>query len=84
MQLEYSQDIVFEWIPHNRLEKIEKVDENGLAEVYSALLKDGPLKYNVSKSKYTRTQNEEVLLGYLYNTHDIINDFLNTIMLYKV
>jgi hypothetical protein len=80
-EVEYPQDIVFEWIPHNRLEKIKKVDET---EVYSALLKDGPLNYNVSKSEYTRTQNEEVLLGYLYNTHDILNDFLDAIMLYKV
>jgi GTPase SAR1 family protein len=80
-EVEYRQDTVFEWIPHNRLEKIKKVDEN---EVYSALLKDGPLNYNDSKSEYTRTQNEEVLLGYLYNTHDIINDFLDAIMLYKV
>src|SRR5688572_25065176 len=48
MQLEINEynDIVFEWVPYNQFSDIKEIGKGGFATVYSAIWKDGPLKYN--------------------------------------
>src|SRR5215210_5765724 len=47
MQLKINthKDIVFEWIPYNQFSYIKEIRRGGFATVYSAIWKDGPLKY---------------------------------------
>ena len=39
-------DVVFEWIPYNQFSDIKEIGRGGFATVYSAIWKDGPLKYD--------------------------------------
>ena len=70
---------VFEWIPYNMLSDIEIIAEYEFTKLYSAIWKDGPLTYNVNKIKYIRNQNMKVNLKCLYNSQNIINEFLNKV-----
>src|SRR5204862_436844 len=51
---EYS-DIVVEWIPYNQFSDIKEIGRGGFATVYSAIWKDGPLKYDKEKEKYVKS-----------------------------
>src|SRR5436190_2236000 len=70
-QLEISDynDKVFEWIPYNQLNDIEKMNKNNLA---TAVWKDGPLYYN---EKWIRKSDERVVLKYI--SQNAINELLN-------
>ncbi|CAB4412372.1 unnamed protein product [Rhizophagus irregularis] len=46
--------------------------------------KEGLLKYNISKKKYTRKKNEKVALKCLYNSQNITGEFLNEIKAYSI
>ncbi|UZO16933.1 uncharacterized protein OCT59_008299 [Rhizophagus irregularis] len=74
-EINYNTNMIFEWIPYNRLNEIKKVSENDLITVYSAIWKDGPIYYNNLKDKYTRYSNEKVALKYLHSSENSI-DFL--------
>src|SRR2546421_1931460 len=56
MQLKIGsdEDIVFEWMPYNQFSDIKEIGIGGFATVYSAIWKDGPLKYDKNKNEYTR------------------------------
>src|SRR5436305_2180898 len=56
MQLKINdrRDIVFEWIPYNQFSDIKEIGRGGFATVYSAIWKDGPLKYYENEG-YTRS-----------------------------
>src|SRR5688572_18764446 len=46
LKIDYPYDIVFEWIPYNQVSDIIKeIGRGGFATVYSAIWKDGPLRY---------------------------------------
>jgi len=45
----------------------------------SAIWEDGPLKYDDRKNGYVREPNRKVALKCLYNSQDIINEFLNEV-----
>ena len=73
-------DIVFEWIPHNQFGDIKEIGQGGFATVYSAIWKDGPLKYDMITEKYVKsTPNEKVTLKCLHNSQNITNEFLNEV-----
>ena len=72
-------DIVFEWIPYNQFNNIKKIGEGGFAEVYSAVWKDGPLRYDDSKNEYIRNQNKEVALKCLYNSQNTTDQIINKV-----
>ena len=80
MQLKINEwnDIVFEWIPYNQFSDIKEIGRGGFATVYSAIWKDGPLKWNYV-DKYTRKSNYKVALKCLHNSQDITNEFLNEV-----
>jgi hypothetical protein len=65
-------NVVFEWIPYNQFNKIEKTGNNYLITVYSAIWKDGPLYYNSKHNEYARNSNKEVALKCLHNSKDSI------------
>jgi hypothetical protein len=55
-------DIVFEWIPYNQLEKIIK---NHSLTLYLAIWKNGPLYWNSKNKEYVRASDERVALRYI-------------------
>jgi hypothetical protein len=71
MQLKISNynDIVFEWIPYDQFNEIEIVKDDCIA-VYSAVWRDGPLRWSRQDEKYTRDSNKEVTLKCF---HDLQN-----------
>src|SRR4051794_31422447 len=56
MQLKTSKanDILFEWIPYNQFSNIKEIGRGGFATVYSAIWKDGPLRYDYTQKDYIR------------------------------
>ncbi|EXX65131.1 Ste20p [Rhizophagus irregularis DAOM 197198w] len=68
----------FEWIPYiqfNSIKQIGKDDSTTL--LYSAIWMDGPLEYIYEEKSWVSVPNKEVVLKCLYNSQDIINEFLN-------
>src|SRR3954454_15387517 len=84
LKIERSWDIVFEWIPYNQFIDIEEIGRGGFATVYSAIRKDGQLKFNDDNEEYTRKSNQKVALKSLHNSQNITNEFLTELRnLYK-
>ncbi|CAB4441589.1 unnamed protein product [Rhizophagus irregularis] len=86
MQLKISNpfDIIFEWISYDQFNDIKEIDKGGFATVYSAMWKYGPLYYNNNEKKYIRNNDKKVALKCLYNSQNIINEFLNEIKEYSI
>ena len=82
MQLKITSDTMFEWIPYNQFDNIKEIGKNGFVTIYSAIWKDGSLKYNNDKEKYERIPNKEVALKLLHNSQNITNTFLNEVCIY--
>jgi serine/threonine protein kinase len=81
LKIHDSSDIVFEWIPFNQFNNIEKIGRGGFATVYSAIWKDGPLNYY--KNDWIRDSNKKVALKCLENSQNISDEFLNEVRIYK-
>src|SRR4051794_19304771 len=82
MQLKINKwnDIVFEWIPYNQFSDIEEIGKGGFSTVYSAIWKDGPLKYDEDTEKYIKSYlSKKVALKCLHNSQNITNEFLNEV-----
>src|SRR5687767_6115156 len=69
LKINYCDDIVFEWIPYNQFSNIKEIGRGGFATVYSAIWKDGQLKWKQIDTgyKYTRKPDYEVALKCLHN-----------------
>ncbi|GBB88068.1 hypothetical protein RclHR1_01460018 [Rhizophagus clarus] len=78
LKIDNPKDTIFEWISYNQFVNIKKVG----IEIYSALWGDGPLIYNSNEKKWTREQNKEFTLKYLYNSQNMIDEFLNKVEVY--
>src|SRR3954469_18294254 len=78
LKIEDFDDNLFEWIPYNQFSDIKEIGRGGFATVYSAIWKDGPLKYN-NTFEYTRQSNYKVALKCLHNSQNITNEFLNEV-----
>src|SRR3954454_1042858 len=47
LKIDSPSDIVFEWVPYSQFNNIKEIgNDNGLVKIYSAIWKDGPLKYD--------------------------------------
>ena len=81
MQLKINDvdDIVFEWTPYSQFSDIKEIGKGDFATVYSAIWKDGPLKYDYGNKEYTRIFNYKVALKCLHNSQNITNEFLNEV-----
>ncbi|EXX64088.1 Mkk2p [Rhizophagus irregularis DAOM 197198w] len=76
-------DILFEWIPYDQFDNIKVIDKDDSATVYSAKWKDGPLRYNANKKEYVRNLNQTVDLKCVYDSQNIIDEFLNEVATYS-
>jgi serine/threonine protein kinase len=72
-------NIIFEWIPYNQFNYIKEIGKGGFATVYSAIWKDGPLKYDVNEEMCTRVPNKKVALKCLNNSQNMIDEFFNEV-----
>ncbi|EXX71019.1 kinase-like domain-containing protein [Rhizophagus irregularis DAOM 181602=DAOM 197198] len=81
MQLEInnSNDIIVEWITYNQFNYIKELGKDEFSTIYSAILKNGLLKYDTNKYEYTRKQNIKANCKYLHNSQSITNEFLNEV-----
>ncbi|CAB5391958.1 unnamed protein product [Rhizophagus irregularis] len=78
-----TRNIVFEWIPYNKLFDIKEVDKDDFSTVYSAKWKDGPLKLNYYSRKYIRNQKKfELKLKCSHNLQNVV-EFLNEVKVYS-
>ncbi|POG62134.1 kinase-like domain-containing protein [Rhizophagus irregularis DAOM 181602=DAOM 197198] len=77
-------NIVFEWIPYDQFNYIKEIGKGGFAVVYSAIWKDGPLKYDIDKKTYTRVSNKKIALKCLNNSSNLIDKFLNEVKEYSI
>ncbi|GBC06815.1 hypothetical protein RclHR1_07060008 [Rhizophagus clarus] len=76
--------IVIEWIPYNQFIEIEEISKSGsYITVYSAIWKDGLLRYDYSDG-YIRSSNTKVALKYLHNLGDPIDSLINEVKKYSV
>ena len=81
MQLKISSysDIVFEWIPYNQFKNIEEINKCDYATIFSAIWRDGQLKFNSNSIEYTVKPDKKVALKCLHNTQNITDEFLNEV-----
>ena len=80
LKIDNNSDIVFEWIPYNQFSDIKEIGRGGFATVYSAIWKDGPLRYDEDNEEYTRESNYKIVaLKYLHNSQNIGDEFLNEV-----
>ncbi|CAB4412370.1 unnamed protein product [Rhizophagus irregularis] len=77
LNIDNSDDIIFEWIPYNQFSNIEEIGSGKFTKVYFAIWKNGFLKYNINKNKYSRKKDEKVTLKCLCNVQNIINEIIN-------
>src|SRR3954469_6657831 len=71
-------DIVFEWIPYNQFDNIDKISKGDFT-IYSAIWKNGPLYYYHYYDKHKRKSDKKVALKCLHNSQNITNEFLNKV-----
>jgi serine/threonine protein kinase len=84
LKIDNYDDMIFEWIPYNQFDYIEKVGKGGFATVYSALWKDGPLVYDRNEHIYKRNNYKEVALKCLNNSQSITKEFLNEVCIFLI
>ncbi|CAB5321294.1 unnamed protein product [Rhizophagus irregularis] len=79
LKIDNYYDIVLEWIPYNQFNEIKETGKNELITVYSAIWKDGPLKYSWDSwdENYTRDSNKVVSLKRLHNLKESIDSLIN-------
>src|SRR4051794_23439048 len=65
-KIDDEDDIVFEWISYNQFSDIEEIGRGGFATVYSAIWKDGQIKYDKNNEEYTRKSKQKVALKCLH------------------
>src|SRR5688572_6914283 len=75
MQLKINNinDIVFEWIPYNQFDNIEKISKGDFATVCSAIWKDGPLCYNFICDD-TRESDKKVVLKCVHDSQNVTDE----------
>ncbi|EXX74678.1 Mkk2p [Rhizophagus irregularis DAOM 197198w] len=81
LKIKNYNDIIVEWIPYDQLNDIKELGKDELTTIYSAMWKDGLLKYDRNKYEYSRNQNIRVSLK-LYKSQNITNEFLNEVEIY--
>jgi len=67
----FSNNMLLEWIPYNQFNDIEEIVKTEFVTAYTAIWKDGPLRYN--KKEWIRKSNIRVNL---YKSQNTIMEFL--------
>ena len=73
----HAKDKVFEWVPYDQFRNIEEIGKSGL--VYSAVWKDGPIKYDHKKEEWTKESDKKVELKCLYDSQNNVDELLNKV-----
>ncbi|CAB5375057.1 unnamed protein product [Rhizophagus irregularis] len=79
-------DIMFEWIPYDQFNNVEEIGKGGFSTVYSAIWKDGLIKYDENILGYKgwrRKPNTIVALKCLHDTQNSLDDFINEVKAYQ-
>ncbi|RGB29606.1 kinase-like domain-containing protein, partial [Rhizophagus diaphanus] len=79
LNIDNYKSIVFEWIPYNQFNRVNKIDKGGFSTVYSALWVNGPKYYNQNKKE---NSNKLVALKSLNDSQNI-DGFLKEIQYYS-
>ncbi|GBC42912.2 kinase-like domain-containing protein [Rhizophagus irregularis DAOM 181602=DAOM 197198] len=77
-----QREIIFEWIPYDGFSDIKGIGKDDIVTVYSAIWKDGQLrydKYDLFTRGFIRVPNEKVALKCLDNPQNGIDKILNKI-----
>ncbi|UZO17314.1 uncharacterized protein OCT59_008672 [Rhizophagus irregularis] len=77
LNINFYDDVIFEWIPYNQFNEIKETGKNGSITVYSAIWRNGPLHYDYFYKKYTRDSNKEVALKCLHNLQNPFDSLIN-------
>jgi hypothetical protein len=72
-----SDSIMFEWIPYDQFDDIKEIGKGGFSTVYSAIWKNGLLKFNYINWK--RMPNIKVALKCLHNSQNFIDEFIDVV-----
>ena len=79
LKIDDCHDIVFEWIPYDKLSDINEINKYDFYTIYSAIWKDGPLLWRYQNKNYGRDCKEKVALKCFHNLQNINDDFLNEV-----
>jgi hypothetical protein len=79
MKINTYDDGIIEWIPYNQFNNIKNIDKYSFFTVYSAIWKNGSLKYSFKERKQIREPNKEFTLKCLNNSQNNISKFLNEV-----
>ena len=79
LEIYVDEDLLFEWIPYNKFNDIKEIGKDGSDTVYSAIWKDGPLRYEDDKYEWERKSDKKIILKYSYNSQNNIDEFLNKV-----
>ena len=69
--------IVFEWIPYNQFDNIEKINKGDYATIYSAIWKGSPLVYDYNS--YIRNSDKKVILKCLHDSKNVTSELLDEV-----
>ncbi|CAB4441804.1 unnamed protein product [Rhizophagus irregularis] len=75
-----TSNMIFEWIPYDQFNNIEKIGKGGFSTVYSAIWEDGLLIYDGSTWK--RKSNTMVALKCIHNSQNFLDEFINEVRAY--
>ncbi|GBB91715.1 hypothetical protein RclHR1_19090002 [Rhizophagus clarus] len=79
-QLKYDgKDAIFKWIRYSELIDIKEIEDNCLI---TAILKDGLLYYCECENEWIKTLYEKVVLRFLYDLQNVVDEFTNKIESY--
>ncbi|GBC03506.1 hypothetical protein RclHR1_05160005 [Rhizophagus clarus] len=84
LKIDSYSDIIFEWIPYNQFNYINEIGKGGFSTVYSAMWKDGPLKYFSKEEMCIRTSNKKVALKCIDGSANLNDKFLNEVKEYSI
>jgi hypothetical protein len=76
VQINETGFIIFEWIPYDQFYDIKEIGKGGFATVYSAMWKDGPLRYDYKNKEWKRSVGDIVALKFLHNSKNMSNKFM--------
>jgi hypothetical protein len=79
LKIKYRREILFEWIPYDSFGDIKEIRKDDIITIYSAIWKDGQLRYNLPTRGYVRVPNIKVVLKCLDNPQNEIHEILKKV-----